>query len=67
MLNNGGILVREGVVIARDRPGAPVRILEVGPTGQTVAVVDDDVGDRLDTIGEQRFEHRAMGAGIAVA
>lgn len=47
-----GSFVREGLVAAADRIGAPGGFGEVGPAQEAVAVVDHDVGDGFDAVGE---------------
>jgi hypothetical protein len=47
-----GSFVREGLVAAADRIGAPGGFGEVGPAQEAVAVVDHDIGDGFDAVGE---------------
>src|ERR671918_78973 len=62
-----GVLVRERFIISCDRPSAPVGVPEVRPALGAVAMIDDDIGDRLDPIAEQRSQHRAVLSEIAIA
>ena len=43
-----------------DRPSSPVGILEIGPATITVAMIDHDIGHRLDTVPEQRLQRGPM-------
>src|SRR5205085_390338 len=64
---NARRLVRERLVVGADGPRAPGGVLEIRPAGAAIAVVDDDVGDGLDPLFQQRDQHPAVLVGAAIA
>src|SRR4026207_850359 len=54
------IRIRKTLIISADRPGSPGRIGKVPPSAQTIAVIDDNVRDRLPAPAQQPLKPRAV-------
>ena len=62
-----GSRIRERLIVTCDCPSTPVGVPEVRPGLGAIPVIDDDVGDRLDPVVEQRCQHRALLSKITIA